>query len=103
MIFTLTILLLGLFIGLPVAIALACSSIAAAFFLLDLPLEFLASKMLGAVYSFPLAAVPLFLLGGELLVQSGFTARLVQVSSILGQKLHLGLASVTIFVAFFLS
>jgi C4-dicarboxylate transporter DctM subunit len=50
-----------------------------------------------------LAAVPLFLLGGELLVQSGFTARLVNVSSILGEKLHLGLASVTIFVAFFLS
>jgi C4-dicarboxylate transporter DctM subunit len=103
MILTLVILLLCLFWGLPVAVALACSSLAAAVFFLDLPLEFLASKMLGAVYSFPLAAVPLFLLGGELLVQSGFTARLVNVSSILGEKLHLGLASVTIFVAFFLS
>lgn len=103
MILTLVILLLCLFLGLPVAVALACSSLAAAVFFLDLPLEFLASKMLGAVYSFPLAAVPLFLLGGELLVQSGFTSRLVKVSSILGEKMHLGLASVTIFVAFFLS
>ncbi|MFP4658250.1 MAG: TRAP transporter large permease subunit, partial [Desulfonatronovibrionaceae bacterium] len=103
MILTLIILLLGLFLGLPVAVALACSSVAAAVLFLDLPLEFLVSKMLGAVYSFPLAAVPLFLFGGELLVESGFTARLVRVSSILGNKLHLGLASVTIFVAFFLS
>jgi tripartite ATP-independent transporter DctM subunit len=81
--------------GMPLAFALGFASLAAlqhsGFDLVVLP-----QRMLYAVDSFPLMAIPLFMLSGEIMVQAGIMDRLIGFANSLVGRVHGGLAHVTI-------
>ena len=67
--------MLALFaIGVPVAFAMVLSAIVAFLSLGDVPLMVLPQRILTGADSFPLMAIPLFLLAGNLMIGGGFLA-----------------------------
>lgn len=72
-----------LFLGMPVAFAIATSGFA--FFLLDgnLPWTILVQRSLSTTQSFTMLAIPLFIFAGNLMNQTGITSRLVKLSNVL--------------------
>lgn len=81
--------------GMPLAFALGFASLAA-LQAADFELVMLAQRMLHAVDNFPLMAIPLFMLAGELMVKAGMMERLVTFANSLVGRVHGGLAHVTI-------
>ncbi len=82
-------------IGMPLAFALGLASLTG---LLagDIDLSVMPQRMLHAVDSFPLMAIPLFMLAGELMVRSGIMRLLIEFADALVGRLHGGLAHVAI-------
>ncbi len=82
-------------IGAPLAFALGIGAVAAllagGFDLVVLP-----QRMMFAVNSFPLMAIPLFMLAGELMVKAGIVDRLIGFANALVGRVHGGIAHVTI-------
>jgi tripartite ATP-independent transporter DctM subunit len=95
-----TLVAIGLFLalavlGMPLAFALGFGSLAA-LYMLDFELVVMPQRMMHAVNSFPLMAIPLFILAGELMVRSGIMDRLIAFANSLVGRMHGGLAHVTI-------
>ena len=65
-------------LGVPIAIAIAASSIAGIALFTPLPLLLVAQKLMNAIDSFPLMAIPFFVLAGNLMEAAGISARLVE-------------------------
>jgi tripartite ATP-independent transporter DctM subunit len=63
---------------------------------MPLPLTLIPQQLIGGVDSFPLLAVPMFLLAGELMTRGGVTARLVNFAGVLVGHIRGGLAQVSI-------
>ena len=82
-------------LGMPLAFALGIASLFA-LYVADFELVMLSQRMLYAVDSFPLMAIPLFMLAGELIVKAGMMERLVAFANSLVGRVHGGLAHVTI-------
>ena len=94
------ILLAGLIVGLPVAFAI----LAALFYFMavgDFPyaLRLVATQMYGGMKSFPLLAIPLFILAGELMNESGITSRIIAFTTVLVGRFRAGLAMVNIWAS----
>lgn len=83
-------------LGMPLAFALGFASLGG---LLagDLDLVVLPQRMKHAVDNFPLMAIPLFMLAGELMVAAGIMQRLVDFANAIVGRVHGGLAHVAIF------
>ncbi|UCE31211.1 MAG: TRAP transporter large permease [Burkholderiales bacterium] len=94
---TLTILAFVVFaaLGMPLSFALGFASVAV-LYLADFEMVVMAQRMLYAVDNFPLMAIPLFILAGEIMVKAEMMDRLVSFSNSLIGKVHGGLAHVTI-------
>ena len=97
---TYIILLAGLVIGLPVAFSI----LAALFYFMavgDFPytLRIVATQMFGGMKSFPLLAIPLFILAGELMNESGITSRIIDFTTLLVGRFRAGLALVNIWAS----
>lgn len=94
---TLTIVVFAVFaaLGMPLSFALGFASVAILYYA-DFELVVMAQRMLYAVDSFPLMAIPLFILAGEIMVKSEMMDRLVSFSNSLIGRVHGGLAHVTI-------
>lgn len=91
------ILLAGLVIGLPVAFAI----LASLFYFMavgDFPynVRIVAIQMFAGMNSFPLLAIPLFILAGELMNESGITRRVIAFTTLLVGRFRAGLAMVNI-------
>lgn len=94
------ILLLALLIGVPIAFSI----LAALFYFMavgDFPysVRIVATQMFGGLQSYPLLAIPLFILAGELMNESGITSRIISFASILVGRLRAGLAMVNIWAS----
>jgi tripartite ATP-independent transporter DctM subunit len=94
------ILLAGLVIGLPVAFSI----LAALFYFMavgDFPysLRIVSTQMYGGMKSFPLLAIPLFILAGELMNESGITSRIIAFTTLLVGRFRAGLALVNIWAS----
>ena len=87
--------LLFALIGMPLAFTLGFSSFWALFYG-DMDLQILPQRMMHAVDNFPLMAIPLFMLAGEIMVESDIIKRLINFSNSLVGRVHGGLAHVTI-------
>ncbi len=89
-------------IGMPLAFALGFASLGG---LLagGIDLSVLPQRMMHAVNSFPLMAIPLFMLAGELMVRAGIMQRLVDFSNAVVGRLHGGLAHVAIMAGMILA
>jgi TRAP-type transport system large permease protein len=86
---------IGAVVGMPLAFALGFASLAALVYE-EFELVILPQRMLHAVDSFPLMAIPLFMLAGELMVKAGIMERLVAFANSLVGRVHGGLANVAI-------
>lgn len=75
--------LILLFLGMPVAFAIATSGFA--FFLMhpEIPWTILVQKSLSTTQSFTMLAIPLFIFAGNLMNNTGVTSRLVKLSNVL--------------------
>lgn len=82
-------------LGMPLAFALGIASLGG-LVVADVDLLVLPQRMMHAVDNFPLMAIPLFMLAGELMVAAGIMQRLVDFANTLVGRLHGGLAHVTI-------
>ena len=87
--------LIGLIAGVPISIALAIGAI---FFLLQspLPLQVFTLQMFQSTSSFPLMAIPFFILAGDLMSRTGVTERLMTFAKIIVGRIRGGLSQVMI-------
>jgi tripartite ATP-independent transporter DctM subunit len=96
--------LLGLMaLGMPIAFALMLSGIAIMMQLGYFDAQLIAQNMIAGADSFPLLAVPLFLLAGELMNAGGISKRIVNLAVTLFGHLRGGLGYVTIGAAILLA
>jgi C4-dicarboxylate transporter DctM subunit len=83
-------------IGVPVAFAMVLSAFVAFWSLGDVPLMVLAQRIVSGADSFPLMAIPLFILAGNLMIGGGLTQRLSELAMALVGHLRGGLAHVNV-------
>lgn len=83
------------FAGVPVAWGIGFTAVGY-LIMKGIPLQLAAQMMTGGVDSFPLMAVPFFLLAGELMNASGITDRLIDLSRALVGHITGGLTHVTV-------
>ena len=88
-----------LILNMPLAFAIGISSIL--FFIgnPDLPLMVPVTNMVASTQSFPLLAVPFFVLAGNLMNACGITARLMKFANVISGHLRGGLAHVNIILS----
>jgi len=84
-----------LIIGIPVAVCLGMSAFFAILFAGDLSLRMIPERMLSSVNSFPLMAIPLFMIAGELMDSSGILERLIGFCQSVVGHIRGGLAQIT--------
>ena len=92
----LPIFVLALLIGVPVFIALAGSSLLYTHFIAGIPDFVILHRMAGGIDSFPLLAVPFFILAGNLMNSAGITNRIYDFAVALCGWMRGGLAHVNI-------
>jgi len=85
---------LGAF-GMPLAFALGGSALIALLFM-GIDVNMLPQRMMHSVNSFPLMAIPFFMLAGELMLKAGIMDRLVEFANAFIGRLRGGLAHVTL-------
>ena len=64
-------------IGVPVSFVLGIASLAAMYFVADYPMQVVVQRMFAGVDSFPLMAIPFFMLAGSLMEKGGITSRII--------------------------
>ena len=94
------ILLICLIIGVPVAFSIVAALL---YFMMvgEFPyhIRIVATQMFGGMRSYPLLAIPLFILAGELMNASGITSRIIAFTNVLVGRLRAGLALVNIWAS----
>jgi C4-dicarboxylate transporter DctM subunit len=85
-----------LVIAMPIAFAMSGSAILALVLQGQVPLTLVVQRIYAGADSFPLLAIPFFIIAGELMTQSGMTDSLVELCDALLGHLRSGLASVSI-------
>jgi C4-dicarboxylate transporter, DctM subunit len=88
-------------IGVPIATSLGLASMIGVVMHESLPLQVIPQRLFTALNSFPLMAVPFFVLAGGLMQQGGISKRLVNFASSLVGHLTGGLAMVAILTSMF--
>lgn len=85
-----------LFLGMPVAFAIATSGFA--FFLLrpEIPWTILVQKSLSTTQSFTMLAIPLFIFAGNLMNNTGITSRLVKLANVLTGHMYGSIGQVSV-------
>lgn len=89
--------------SLPISLSLGLSSLLAMIYKGGIPLTILAQKMFTGLDSFPLLAVPFFILAGGFMETGGISARLVKLASVLVGHIKGGLGMVVIVATIFFS
>lgn len=92
----------SLVLGLPIAFCLGITSLVAVY-ILDVPLALIAQRMFTGMDSFPLMAVPFFVLAGELMNVGGTTRGLINFANVLVGRIRGGLAHTNVVASMFLS
>ena len=64
-------------IGIPIYLILLIASLAAAVFVVDVPLTTIQTNIFGGLDNFPLLAIPFFILAGEIMGQGGIARRVI--------------------------
>lgn len=82
--------------GMPIVFGIGASSLVALFVNGEIPFSIVVTKIFGGMDSFPLMAIPFFILAGEIMNRSGITERIVEFSNDLVGHFRGGLAHVNI-------
>lgn len=94
-------LLICLIIGVPIAISLGVSALVAIYFGSTLPLDIITQKAFTSLDSFPLLAIPFFMLAGILMGKGGVSKRLLDLATTMVGWMTGGLSMVTIVACMF--
>lgn len=94
-------LFLCLLIGVPIAISLGVSALVAIYFGSTLPLGIIAQKAFTSLDSFPLLAIPFFMLAGVLMSKGGVSKRLLDMAAAMVGWIVGGLSLVTVVASMF--
>lgn len=86
--------------GLPIAFALTSIAVGI-FFFADVDQLIVAQRLYRGVQSFPLLAVPLFILAGQIMTRSGISGHLVEFAKTLVGQMRGGLAAVNVVTSMF--
>tara|TARA_R110002094_G_scaffold221461_1_gene196172 strand:- start:506 stop:1786 length:1281 start_codon:yes stop_codon:yes gene_type:complete len=97
------VLLLAIMLRLPVAFALLLSSIALMFYMDTFSVDILAQSLINGVDSFPLLAIPFFLVAGEVMSVGGLSTRIVRMATTFVGHRKGGLGYVAIFTSILLA
>ncbi|MFH1057954.1 MAG: TRAP transporter large permease [Pseudomonadota bacterium] len=89
-----------LLLGMPIVFSLGISSLVA-LWILDIDVVILAQRVVAGTQSFPLLAVPGFILAGDLMTQGGLSTRLVQVAEPFVRHVKGGLGMVSVLASMF--
>ncbi|MBI3372815.1 MAG: TRAP transporter large permease [Betaproteobacteria bacterium] len=81
-------------LGMPIAFALGAAALGAVM-LSDIEFNMLPQRMMHSVNSFPLMAIPFFMLAGELMIKAGIVERLIDLANSIVGRVKGGLAHVT--------
>lgn len=92
-----------LLLSVPIGIALGLASLLALIYTGTMPLEFLAQALITSIDSFPIMAVPFFILAGEIMGKGGLSKRLFGLAETLVGNLTGGIAMATIVTCLFFS
>jgi C4-dicarboxylate transporter, DctM subunit len=79
-------------VGVPIAVSLVLASTIGISFFSNLPLILIPQKIISGINSFPLMAVPFFILAGNIMSLGGMSLRLVNVAKALIGRVQGGLA-----------
>ncbi|MBM7587738.1 C4-dicarboxylate transporter DctM subunit [Bacillus pakistanensis] len=90
-----------LLIGVPIAISLGVSALATIYLTTQLPLTIITQKAFTSLDSFPLMAIPFFMLAGILMGKGGVSRRLLDLATALVGWMVGGLAMVTVVACMF--
>ncbi|MEI4769554.1 TRAP transporter large permease [Psychrobacillus sp. FJAT-51614] len=90
-----------LLVGVPIAISLGISALVAIYFGSTLPLGIIAQKAFTSLDSFPLLAIPFFMLAGVLMSKGGVSKRLLDMAAAMVGWVVGGLSLVTIVASMF--
>lgn len=93
--------LITLALGIPVAFCLALTSLAVLLIMGSVPLHLIPQRMFTGMDSFPLMAVPFFILAGDIMNSAGITHRIVRFATVLVGSIRGGLAHVNIVASMF--
>ena len=93
--------ILCLVVGVPIAMALGISALVSIYFGTTLPLGIITQKAFTALDSFPLLAIPFFMLAGNLMGKGGVSKRLLDLATKIVGWMTGGLALVTIVACMF--
>lgn len=99
----LAVLFFGIFVGLPIAFALLLASIALMIQLGTFSSDILAQGLVNGVDSFPLLAIPFFLVAGEVMSRGGLSTKIVALAMTLVGHRRGGLGYVAIITAIVLA
>jgi tripartite ATP-independent transporter DctM subunit len=95
-------LIICLIIGVPIAFSIVAALM---YFMAvgEFPyhLRIVATQMFSGIQSYPLLAIPLFILAGELMNESGITSRIIAFTNVFVGRLRAGLAMVNILASMF--
>ncbi|MGI6227293.1 MAG: TRAP transporter large permease [Peptococcales bacterium] len=98
-IFIFVVFFIALFMNIPVAFSLGIASVATIIFFDTLPLGYVIQAFFSSGDSFPLLAVPFFILAGDIMMQGGISSRLINFcKSLMGTKRG-GLGVITVFAS----
>lgn len=86
--------------GVPIIFAIGISSVIT-FWMLDIDMVVLAQRVIAGTQSFPLLAIPGFILAGDLMTRGGLSRRLIQVADRLVRHVHGGLGMVSVLSSMF--
>src|SRR5690554_1477620 len=78
-------------LGIPIALVLVICAIALMIFLGQFDLLSIAQAMVAGTNSFPLMAIPFFMLSGEIMAQGGLSSRIVNAANLAVGKVRGGL------------
>lgn len=90
-----------LIIGVPIGIALGIATLATMVIFDLLPMQFLFKELVTSIDSFPIMAVPFFILAGEIMGKGGISERLFRVANVLVGARTGGFAIATIVTCMF--
>ncbi len=99
----LVVLITGILIGIPVAFSLLLSAMALMVYMDVFSADILAQSLINGVDSFPLLAIPFFMVAGEVMAHGGLAARIVRLATALLGHRKGGLGYVAIFTSVLLA
>jgi tripartite ATP-independent transporter DctM subunit len=99
------VLLLGVFavalaLRVPIALGLAIASLCTAIYL-DIPMPVVGQQMVNSLLTFPLLAIPFFILAGELMSAGGITRRLIELANLIVGRVRGGMAMLNVMASTF--